>query len=65
MPIDSRTIFPPPQTISLPLCFGPPDQSASISTVRSVSARRTRSLAVGPYRAAYSVRFSTLPGFFS
>lgn len=60
IPIDSRITFPPPKIISLPLCFGPPLQSASTSTVRAVSARRTRSLVVGPYRVAYSARFSML-----
>ena len=51
-PIDSRITLPPPKIISLPLCSGPSLQSASISMVRAVSASRTRSLLVGPYKAA-------------
>src|ERR1700728_4229264 len=55
-PIDSRITLPPPKTASSPARPGPPQRAAVISISRSVSASRTRSPTVGPYRAAYRSR---------
>ena len=56
-PIDSRMTLPPPKIASSPASGpGPPQRSSVTSISRSVSASRTRSPAVGPYRAAYRAR---------
>ena len=56
-PIDSRMTLPPPKMASSPASGpGPPQRSSVTSISRSVSASRTRSPAVGPYRAAYRAR---------
>ena len=53
-PIDSRITLPPPKIASSPASGpGPPHRSSVTSISRSVSASRTRSPTVGPYRAAY------------
>ena len=53
-PIDSRMTLPPPKIASSPASRpGPPQRSSVTSISRSVSASRTRSPVVGPYRAAY------------
>src|SRR5579864_1728937 len=48
-PIPSRMTLPPPKVTSSPYTV----KSFSISISNSVSARRTRSPVVGPYRSAY------------
>src|SRR3984957_7062828 len=56
-PIDSRMTLPPPKMASSPASGpGPPQRSSVTSISRSVSASRTRSPVVGPYRAAYRLR---------
>src|SRR5271170_1841744 len=56
-PIDSRMTLPPPKIASSPASGpGPPQRSSVTSISRSVSASRTRSPVVGPYRAAYLAR---------
>ena len=56
-PIDSRMTLPPPKIASSPASGpGPPQRSSVTSISRSVSASRTRSPVVGPYRAAYRAR---------
>src|SRR5882757_3304714 len=58
-PIDSRITLPPPNTASSP-GVGPAARSSVTSMNSSVSASRTRSPTVGPYKAAYRARLSSL-----